>query len=159
MATIFNPHQRLTIEAATGRIVPTDRDPGAIEAGVIDYIENTLGGYDAEHLPLYIDGVQELNRLALEKFGVQTFTSLQAEQQDQVLAQLEKKQSPFFTHLLEHTMQGFYGDPSHGGNRDRASWKMIGFPGPSHPEGYQSPFGWYDENIPDEFDPNKKRGD
>jgi gluconate 2-dehydrogenase gamma chain len=25
-----------------------------------------------------------------------------------------------------HTMQGFYGDPRHGGNRDRASWKMVG---------------------------------
>lgn len=159
MASIFNVHQRATIEAATGRIVPADRDPGAREAGVIDYIENALAGYDAEHLPFYIDGVQELDSLAREKFDAQTFISLQAPQQDQVLTHLEEKQAPFFTHLLEHTMQGFYGDPRHGGNRDRVSWKMIGFPGPSHPQGYQPPFGWYDKNIPDDFDPNKKRGD
>ncbi len=159
MATILNPHQRATIEAATGRIIPIDRDPGAVETGVIDYIENALSGYDAEHLPLYVDGVQELDRLAHEKFGAETFISLQTHQQDQVLTHLDEKQNPFFIHLLEHTMQGFYGDPHHGGNRDRASWKMIGFPGPSHPEGYHPPFGWYDANIPDEFDPNKKKGD
>ena len=159
MATVFNAHQRSTIEAATDRIIPADRDPGAIEARVIDYIESTLGGYDAECLPLYIDGVQELDRLAQEKFGAEKFVSLQAPQQDEVLTDLEKKQSSFFTHLLEHTMQGFYGDPRHGGNRDRASWKMIGFPGPTHPHGYQPPFGWYDKNIPDDFDPTKKRGD
>jgi len=159
MATIFDTHQRATIEAATGRLIPADRDPGAIEAGVIDYIENTLDGYDAEYLSLYVNGVQELDRLAQEKFGAQTFTSLQAQQQDQVLTQLEEKKNPFFTHLVEHTMQGFYGDPRHGGNRDRVSWKMIGFPGPSHPHGYQPPFGWYDKNLPDDFDPNKKRGD
>jgi hypothetical protein len=23
-------------------------------------------------------------------------------------------------------MQGFYGSPTHGGNRDEASWKMLG---------------------------------
>ena len=159
MASIFDTHQRATIEAAMGRIIPADRDAGALEAGVIDYIENTLSGHDAEHASLYVAGVRELDGLARDKFGAETFTSLQAQQQDQVLAQLEEKQSPFFGHLLEHTMQGFYGDPRHGGNRNRASWKMIGFPGPSHPQGYQPPFGWYDENIPDEFDPNKKRGD
>ena len=27
-------------------------------------------------------------------------------------------------------MQGFYGDPRHGGNRDRVSWKMVGLPYP-----------------------------
>ena len=141
------------------RQLSCQRYRGAIEARVIDYIESTLGGYDAECLPLYIDGVQELDRLAQEKFGAEKFVSLQAPQQDEVLTDLEKKQSSFFTHLLEHTMQGFYGDPRHGGNRDRASWKMIGFPGPTHPHGYQPPFGWYDKNIPDDFDPTKKRGD
>ncbi|HZD39614.1 MAG TPA: gluconate 2-dehydrogenase subunit 3 family protein [Terriglobales bacterium] len=159
MGTLFDAHQRATIESATGRIIPKDRDPGAIEAGVIDYVENALGGYDAEYLPVYIDGVEELDRLAHEMFNAMTFTSLRAREQDQVLARLEKKESPFFVHLLEHTMQGFYGDPCHGGNRHRASWKMIGFPGPAHPHGYQPPFGWYDENILDEYDPGQTQGE
>lgn len=158
MASVFDAHQRATIEAATGRIIPADRDPGGIEAGVIDYVENALAGYDAEHAPLYVDGVRELDRLARERFGADAFVRLSAEHQDQVLATLQERRSRFFSLLVEHTMQGFYGDPRHGGNRDRVGWKMIGFPGPSRPEGYRPPFGWYDANIPDEFDPDKKRG-
>jgi len=35
----------------------------------------------------------------------------------------------FFGQLLAITMQGFFADPVYGGNRDKASWKMLGFPG------------------------------
>jgi gluconate 2-dehydrogenase gamma chain len=35
----------------------------------------------------------------------------------------------FFAQLLSITMQGFFSDPIYGGNRDKASWKMLGFPG------------------------------
>ena len=36
----------------------------------------------------------------------------------------------FFKVVLDHTMMAFYGDPRHGGNRGRASWKMLGLPDP-----------------------------
>ena len=39
---VLSPHERVTIEAAAARIVPTDEHPGAREAGVIDYIEGLL---------------------------------------------------------------------------------------------------------------------
>ena len=42
-AQLFTARQRATIEAATARIIPTDHDPGALEAGVIEYIERLLG--------------------------------------------------------------------------------------------------------------------
>ena len=32
----------------------------------------------------------------------------------------------FFQMVVDHTMQGFYGSPKHGGNRGEASWKMLG---------------------------------
>jgi hypothetical protein len=32
--------------------------------------------------------------------------------------------------LREHAMMGFYGDPRHGGNRERVSWKMLGVADP-----------------------------
>jgi gluconate 2-dehydrogenase gamma chain len=157
MAFVFEPHQKATIEAAVDRVVPADRDPGARQAGVVNYIETTLATYEPEHTPLYIAGVEELDRLARQRFASERFASLRPEQRDEILAQLEKQRSAFFSILIEHTMQGFYGDPRHGGNRDGVSWKMIGFPGPSRPDGYRPPLGWYDENIPDDFDPDKKR--
>ncbi len=35
----------------------------------------------------------------------------------------------FFALLLKDTREGFFSDPIYGGNRDMASWRMIGFPG------------------------------
>src|SRR5262249_13757464 len=34
----------------------------------------------------------------------------------------------FFDALLDLTMEGFFSDPIYGGNRNKVSWKMIGFP-------------------------------
>ena len=36
---------------------------------------------------------------------------------------------PFFEALLQITMEGFFADPIYGGNRNKVSWKMVGFPG------------------------------
>ena len=38
----------------------------------------------------------------------------------------------FFNLLIRHTMQGYYADSKYGGNRDGASWKMIGYVGAKH---------------------------
>ena len=35
----------------------------------------------------------------------------------------------FFDALLTLVMEGFLADPIHGGNRNKAAWKMIGYPG------------------------------
>jgi gluconate 2-dehydrogenase gamma chain len=35
----------------------------------------------------------------------------------------------FFQRLLAITMEGFFSDPLYGGNRNKASWRMLGFPG------------------------------
>jgi gluconate 2-dehydrogenase gamma chain len=35
----------------------------------------------------------------------------------------------FFVALLDIVMEGFLSDPIYGGNKDKAAWKMIGYPG------------------------------
>ena len=35
----------------------------------------------------------------------------------------------FFAFLLANTKEGYFSDPIHGGNKNGASWTMIGFPG------------------------------
>ena len=35
----------------------------------------------------------------------------------------------FFEALIAIVMEGFFSDPIHGGNRDMAGWKMVGYPG------------------------------
>jgi len=36
---------------------------------------------------------------------------------------------PFFEALLQSAMEGFFADPIYGGNRDKISWRMVGYPG------------------------------
>jgi gluconate 2-dehydrogenase gamma chain len=43
------------------------------------------------------------------------------------LAGIQAKE--FFEALLQITMEGFFADPIHGGNRDKAGWRMVGYPG------------------------------
>ena len=35
----------------------------------------------------------------------------------------------FWTTLYQTVMEGMFADPIYGGNRDKAGWKLIGFPG------------------------------
>jgi gluconate 2-dehydrogenase gamma chain len=110
-----------TLAAVCARIIPADRDPGAAEAGVVDYIDRQLAGFYKAHQKIYRDGLASLGA---------GFVKLSPDEQTAALKALEKKHSPFFDLVLTHTMQGFYGSPRHGGNRDAVSWKMLGVPYP-----------------------------
>jgi gluconate 2-dehydrogenase gamma chain len=66
------------------------------------------------------------------------FASLAADQQDRILRDMESgdlqlpeeiDEQAWFELLLQNTMEGFFAEPIYGGNRDMASWKMLGFPG------------------------------
>lgn len=58
----------------------------------------------------------------------------------------------FFPLLCLHTRQGFHADPIYGGNRDRAGWETIGFPGPASlaevHAGRYSTLAWFAEQKP-----------
>ena len=43
------------------------------------------------------------------------------------LSEIEAKQ--FFAALLKIVMEGFFADPIYGGNRNKAGWRMVGYPG------------------------------
>jgi len=65
------------------------------------------------------------------------FDRLTEEQQIQVLQGLEQSKialdhvaaQEFFNLLLNAAMEGFFADPIYGGNKNKVSWKMLGFPG------------------------------
>jgi gluconate 2-dehydrogenase gamma chain len=72
-----------------------------------------------------------------KKFDGKSFTALSDQQKDDVIKGLEDGSfkldgfdaKTFFGQILTDTRNGFLADPIYGGNRDLASWKMIGFPG------------------------------
>lgn len=136
----FTADEGGTLEAVCERIIPADRDPGAAWAGVVNYIDVQLVGPYRKYQKTYRQGIVGVDETARSKFG-KRFVELAADRQDEVLEALEKDQAPgetwkhissgqFFGLVVSHTMQGFYGDPRHGGNRERVSWKMLGLPYP-----------------------------
>jgi gluconate 2-dehydrogenase gamma chain len=85
----------------------------------------------------YRAGLAALDAYCLAGFAGKRFADLSEAQQDKLLADLESGAAKldgadgrgFFELLLQNTMEGFFADPVHGGNREMAGWKMIGFPG------------------------------
>jgi gluconate 2-dehydrogenase gamma chain len=107
---------------------------------VVNFIDLQLMGPYKRYRASYRQGIRGVEQASLEMFG-NRFTELSPERQDDVLKELEGggaageawkdlSSRDFFALILSHTMQGFYGDPRHGGNRERVSWKMLGLPYP-----------------------------
>jgi gluconate 2-dehydrogenase gamma chain len=121
----FTAEEARTLEALCGHIIPEDRDAGAVKAGVVQYLDTQLTGFYKPVRTTYRRGLAAINRRA-------PFTSLGPEQQLEAMKRFEKdpELAVFFDLLVTHTMQGFYGDPRHGGNLERVSWKMVGLPYP-----------------------------
>jgi gluconate 2-dehydrogenase gamma chain len=137
---VLTDSEAATLNALCERIIPTDQDPGASWAGVVEFIDRKLGGYHRRYRALYRVGLRGVGESSMALFG-REFVDLDGKQQDELLRRLELNQVPgaawdrvsagqFFDRLVDHTMQGFYGGPRHGGNRDAVSWHMLGLPTP-----------------------------
>ena len=85
-----------------------------------------MGPYRRQ-LGAYRSGLMEIDRASVAKFG-KSFAGLDGQQQTALLESLEGSAKRFFSTVIAHTMQGYYGDPRHGGNRDAVSWRMLGVP-------------------------------
>jgi gluconate 2-dehydrogenase gamma chain len=156
----FNTAEARFIEAACERLIPADESgPGALGAGVPNYLDKQLGGawgagerlyrsgpwqsgtpsqgYQLPFTPaeLFHTALRAINR-ELEKRGT-AFNDLAGNAQDTYLKSLEAggedldgvPSAVFFDMLLKMTVEGFFSDPAYGGNRNMVAWRMIGFPG------------------------------
>ena len=96
-------------------------------------------GYQLALTPsqLYRAGIAESNAWCRATYG-KTFDRLAAKDRETFLQDLSKGRvkfagglpsQPFFDVIYQTVMEGMFADPIYGGNRDKASWKMIGFPG------------------------------
>jgi gluconate 2-dehydrogenase gamma chain len=81
-------------------------------------------------------GIAAANAWARKTYG-KDFDRLAAAEREGALKAMEAGKAEFsglgsamfFDALLQITMEGFFADPIYGGNRDKAAWKMIGYPG------------------------------
>jgi gluconate 2-dehydrogenase gamma chain len=148
--TFLNAHEAATVDALAGRVIPgSTEDPGAREAGAAVYIDRALAGPYRPLQRLYRTGVAALDAMCTEQHG-RAFVDLDAEKQDAVLERLAREEwesavaaeraeslekpdlgllAYFFAVVRQHVVEGTFGDPAYGGNRDAVGWRLVGFPG------------------------------
>ncbi len=117
----LDPVTAAEIDAIVAQIVPSTDGPGAHEAGVIYFIDRALSTFDADLHEAYRAGMAQVQQKRKEMFpGSASIAALSSEQQIQLIHAIEHTE--FFELLRTHTINGFLGNPSYGGNRDHIGW-------------------------------------
>ncbi len=136
----FTDAQAADIDAMASQIFPATDTPGAHEAHIVNFIDRALVTFARNRRPIYIDGFKELQAKTTAMFpGASKFSALTSAQQVQLLTAIET--TPFFRTVREHTLTGMFASPKHGGNFNKAGWKLIGFEDTLN---FKAPFGYYD---------------
>ncbi len=131
----FTEHEARTVIAFAEQIIPKDDDPGATDANVVNFIDKQLVGPYTRFQEEYRKGIPAIEQSASQILR-KHFYELEWDEQAHFMEQMEKGKLPeehwqevsqknFFNLMLDHTMQGFYGSPRHGGNKNYVSYKMM----------------------------------
>ena len=131
----FTADEARTMIAVSEQFIPADKDPGATDANVINFIDKQLVGPYTRFQEEYRMGLKCLDAASAQLYQ-KPFDELDRDRQTGFLEKMEKNELPeedweginqrsFFNRMLDHSMQGFYGSPRHGGNRNYVSYKMI----------------------------------
>ena len=137
----FSEAEARFLIAICEQIIPRDDAPGATDAGVIFYIDRQLATVFSRHQQTYRLGLESFRQTCRQAYKI-PFEQLTFDQQTEALRLIESGKAPqelwgdrsqatFFGLVLDHTRQGFYGSPRHGGNRDYVSYRMLGLAYPN----------------------------
>jgi gluconate 2-dehydrogenase gamma chain len=131
------------IEAIANQIVPGGATPGAREARVIYFIDNSLGSFFAAQLPAFRQGVAEFNTAYATRNGAdKPFSAAPEAQQIAWLHEVDK--TPFFLAVRRLTVLGLLAWPKYGGNHDGIGTRLIGV---VDQHAWAPPFGYYDRDY------------
>jgi len=137
---VLTPEEAADLDAIAAQIIPTDDLPGAREAGAVQFIDHALATWAADQRPALMGGLRDLNREASRRWPESgRFATLPAERQVSLLQAVEG--TPFFQGIRFATVAATFADPSWGGNRAKAGWRILGFEDRFL---WQAPFGDYD---------------
>jgi gluconate 2-dehydrogenase alpha chain len=123
-----------SLEALAETMFPAGpANPGAVEIGAADYIAAALAGPYTAHADEYRAMI-----LAIDDVAGGDFSEAEPETRKRIVADLEAGRLPgllqprdrtSFDLVWRHLREGLFCDPVHGGNRDFAGWRAVGFPG------------------------------
>jgi hypothetical protein len=135
--TALNAAQMKTLEAFIDRLIPKDElGPSGVEAGAQIYIDRVLAGPNAAEKQLFVEGLSAMDDFAKRTQGA-IMSELSPEKRDAVLTAMDNGQAEgwqgaraWFNRARRLTLEGMFGDPFYGGNKNFAGWDLIRYPGP-----------------------------
>ena len=129
------------LSAMIDRLIPSDElGPGALDAGVIRYIDRSLSEAESDAADAYRAGLAALDTYSRYTRGG-PFIDLSTVDQDSVLIDVQigaatgagvgfvGGSGSFFNMVKSHTWQGMFGDPEYGGNVNFVGWDLLDYPG------------------------------
>ena len=132
----FTEKEAACVIALTNQIIPADESgPGAKYTNVVNYIDKQLIRVFTSEQPKYKNGIRALQE-SCRTLHRKLFEDLKFDAQTRFLEKMEKNELPkeywqdikraqFFRLVIRHTMQGFYGAPRHGGNKNYISYQIM----------------------------------
>ena len=136
----FKPHQAVLVDEISSHIIPSDKDPGAREAGVVYEIDRIVAA-SQKYQGIYTRGLAVMDSMAAEIFSKEGFMSLKGDEKTIFLKAAETgnvsglggknihidSQSMgtailFFALIKEQTFGAFYSGIM--------GWKIVGYHGP-----------------------------
>jgi gluconate 2-dehydrogenase gamma chain len=125
------------LAAFVDRLIPKDElGPSASECDVPVYINRSLGDYLAGEKVAFVEGLEATEALSRRTQNA-AFVDLTPEKQDAVLTVMESGSAEgfpnsraFFNRARRLALEGMFGDPYYGGNKNFAGWDLIKYPGP-----------------------------
>jgi gluconate 2-dehydrogenase gamma chain len=132
----LNEEEINLLDSIVEQIIPTDDFPGGKWANVSNFIDKQLISYYSRHQLTYREGLAAFEKTVIQIKG-KKFEEIPFAEQTAILEKMEKGEfsgdywkdhspSDFFDLVRQHSMQGFYGSPVHGGNRGYISYHMLG---------------------------------
>jgi gluconate 2-dehydrogenase gamma chain len=158
-ALFFNEHQYALVATLAAIIIPTDDEPGATEAGVVDYIDTLLAGSEKKQA-VYDNGLKWIDKFSQKKYGSgKDFLNLSIGAQigllrlidetynmrhrsvSSLLQRVDRKIDKIWDDLFgagenSRFFKIIHKDVLEGFFSNPVSWKAVGFFGPPQPVGY-----------------------
>jgi len=137
----LNEEEVTLLDAIVEQIIPTDDFPGGKWANVSNFIDRQLSTYYTKHQIEYREGLAAFEKTVVQMKG-KRFEELLFDEQTAILEKMETREfsgdywkdhpaASFFNMVRQHSLQGFYGSPLHGGNREYISYRMLGLDYPN----------------------------
>ncbi len=133
---VFAPEEVVTLGAILERLLPGVDEigaPSAVELDVMYYIDGQLRLDHFSSLRDMMTRGMKFVEVAAKKYHQGSFHTRQPAAQDQILADFQNgavkglrfPQERFFNQLKAFALEGYWGSPKYGGNKDRQAWAWV----------------------------------